>query len=87
MLKAIKKFFGIQEKTVWNWDHHELADLSIGTGIIDNGGRTEGGPATVWTKQDDGNWINESAALPTIVSDKYFQMPFLVVEAPRVPVI
>lgn len=80
MLKALKKLFRIVPKEVWNYDSHELARVSIGTQIIDNGGITEGGPATVWTKQSDGNWKN--ANQPTIVSDRYFQMPFLVVFTP-----
>lgn len=81
MLKAIKKFLGIKEKAIWNWDYHELARVAPGTRIIDNNGRTEGGPATEWTKQSDGNWKNDNQ--PTIVSDRYFLMPFLIVsEAP-----
>lgn len=75
MLKAIKKFLGIKEKALWNWDNHELARVAPGTSIIDNNGRTEGGPATVWTKNSDGTW---AGAEPS-VKDSYFLMPFMVV--------
>lgn len=76
MLKAIKKFLGIKEKVTWNWDSHELARVAPGTCIIDNNGRTEGGPATEWTKNSDGTW---AGAEPS-VKDSYFSMPFMVVK-------
>lgn len=75
MLKAIRKFFGIQEKTVWVHNRNALADLPFGTRIIDNGGITEGWPCVEWTKSPAGVWSNGAS----IVSNDYFQMPFAVV--------
>lgn len=75
MLKAIKKFFGIPEKTLWIHNRAELAQLPSGTRIIDNGGITEGWPAVEWMKNPTGYWSNGAS----IVSNDYFQMPFAVV--------
>jgi hypothetical protein len=81
MLKAIKKFFGIQKESDWIDDRHELAQVPAGTVIIDNNGITEGWPATEWMKRADGDWENRGQmAEPIIVSDSYFQMPFLIVD-------
>lgn len=80
MLKTIKRIFGIKEKAIWSHNRSELAELPVGTVIIDNGGITEGFLCVEWKKGYTGTWSNGSSVVSSIVSDEYFQMPFTILE-------